>query len=281
MLGGSAALVSAMALLVRATVGLPGVSAYQTTFFRFLIGGGVVGAALLARRRAPVARNHLWLAIRGICGAGAMLIYFHAITHIGLAKGTVLLYTNVIWAALLAPFVLGDRMDGRLCMSVAVAFAGVYLLLAPVGGLGGVSRDDVMALAAGLVGGIAVVAVRKVRETDDATTVFLVLALSGVLLTAWPAARGGFVPDARAWPLLIGIGLSGTAAKLLSDSAYRHVRGVEGAIWSMLTPVLNSVAGPLIFGEQLSARGIVGSTLVVGACLRVIVPRSPVRRARS
>ncbi|MBT3267583.1 DMT family transporter, partial [Candidatus Poribacteria bacterium] len=229
MLGGSAALISVMALLVRATAGLPGVSAYETTFFRFLIGGGLVGFTLLARRRAPAPRNYLWLGIRGLCGAGAMLIYFHSITHIGLAKGTVLLYTNVIWAALLAPLVLGDRIDRRLWASVGLAFAGVYLLLVPDGGLGGVSRGDLLALAAGLVGGIAVVAVKRVRETDDTSTVFLALAMSGVLLTVWPAARGGFGFDARAWPLLAGIGVTGTAAKLLSDSAYRYVRG---EIWS-------------------------------------------------
>lgn len=273
MMGASAALISVMAFFVKGTGAYDGVSAYQTTFFRFLIGGGVVGAALLARRQAPAPCNWLWLAIRGVCGAGAMLIYFHSINRIGLARGTVLLYTNVIWAALLAPFVLGDRAGRRTWAAVGLAFAGVYLIVVPRGGLGGVSGADLLALGAGLVGGVAVVGVKKVRETDDTATVFLSLALCGVLLTVVPTVRGGFGYDARVWPLLLGVGLSGTAAKLLSDFAYRHVQSVEGAIWSMLTPVVNTVAGPLLFSENVSGRDLLGSALVVTACVGVVAWR--------
>jgi|SaaInlStandDraft_6_1057023.scaffolds.fasta_scaffold39381_2 drug/metabolite transporter (DMT)-like permease len=46
----------------------------------------------------------------------------------------------------------------------------------------------------------------------------------------------------------------------------------------MLTPVVNTIAGPVIFGEQLSVRGIVGSALVVGACVVVLAPRLTFRR---
>ena len=272
MMGTSAVLISVMALLVRATAGLAGVTAYETTFYRFAIGAALVGATLVARRETPRPRNWPWLLIRGACGAGAMLIYFHTITRLGVAKGTILLYTNVIWAALLAPLLLRDRVGARLWTAVGLAFAGVYLVLAPAGGLASVSRDDLLALAAGLVGGVAVVAVKKVRDTDDTSTVFLALAACGIALTAVPAARAGLSFSPRVWVLFVGIGLSGTLAKLLSDSAYRHVRGVEGAIWSMLTPVVNAVAGPVVFGEPVSARGAVGSCLVVAACLWVMLP---------
>ena len=272
MLGASAVLVSVMAVLVRATAGLTGVTAYQTTFYRFAIGAALVGAALAVRRSMPRPRNWPWLMVRGGCGAAAMLIYFHSITRLGVAKGTILLYTNVIWAALLAPLLLRDRVGGRLWLAVGGAFAGIYLVLAPDGGLGAVSSDDVLALAAGLVGGVAVIGIKKARETDDTSTVFLALAACGIALTALPAVRAGVSFSPHAWALLIGIGVSGTLAKLLSDWAYRHVEGVEGAIWSMLTPVVTAVVGPVVFGEPASARGAVGSCLVVAACVWVMLP---------
>jgi drug/metabolite transporter (DMT)-like permease len=272
MMGASAVLVSAMALLVRATAGLGAVNAYQTTFYRFAIGAAVVGSFLVARGAMPRARNWRWLLVRGGCGAGAMLIYFHSITSLGVAKATILLYTNVVWAALLAPVLLRDRVGARLWVAVGVSFAGVCLVLAPAGGLATVSRDDALALAAGLMGGVAVVAVKKVRDTDDTSTVFLALAGCGVALTAGPAIRAGLPTGGDIWALLVGIGVTGTLAKLLSDSAYRYVRGIEGAILSMLTPVVNVVAGPMIFGEQVSARGALGSCLVVAACVWVMLP---------
>jgi drug/metabolite transporter (DMT)-like permease len=272
MMGASAVLISVMAVLVRATTGLAGVTAYQTTFYRFAIGAVIVAMVLAARRVMPRPRNWRWLLIRGACGSGAMLIYFHSITRLGLAKGTILLYTNVIWAALLAPLLLRERVGGRLWVSVGLAFAGVYLVLAPTGGVGAISRDDALALAAGFVGGVAVVAIKKVRETDDTSTVFLALGGCGIALTAAPAVRAGASFSPQVWALFLGIGASGTLAKLLSDSAYRHVRGVEGAIWSMLTPVVNTVAGPLLFKEAVSARGAAGSCLVVAACVWVMLP---------
>src|SRR5690349_15970808 len=73
---------------------------------------GVVTLALSywALRRAgisPWGRDNRWLLVRGLLGFGGLHCYFYAVTALPLAEATVIHFTNPLWVALAAPFLLG------------------------------------------------------------------------------------------------------------------------------------------------------------------------------
>ncbi len=266
LMAASSLLISLMSVLARLTRGMEGLSAFSTSFFRFAIGGAAVAAWVFLSGRSLRPRRPLLLLIRGLLGSSAMVVYFHAIVTIGLAKASILIYTAPIWAAAFAPFATRESPSIRLWGCVLSAFGGLYLLLFPSGGFGGVSTIDAAALGAGVLGGLAILVVKRLSAVESAPMIFLGLAAVGALTTSVPALNEGAAYSTPAWGLLVGIGVCGAAAKILDAAAFRHISGTEGALWSMLAPAANCAAGALAFQETFTARMAFGSAVVLAAC---------------
>lgn len=102
MLVGSSLTLSCMAVLVRFTKETQGLGIYAVAFVRFLVCAVTVLAIARASRIPLRTRSLKWLVVRGVFGATAVTIYYHSITHVGLAKATILMHTFPLWAALFA-----------------------------------------------------------------------------------------------------------------------------------------------------------------------------------
>ncbi len=99
---------------------------------RFVIGAlAILGmGALRLVRIKPV--NWLWLMGRGLFGAASVYLMYYGIVRLGLGTGTILGYTYPIFAALLAPFMIGERLHGDVLAAVVISFLGIWLVLSPV-----------------------------------------------------------------------------------------------------------------------------------------------------
>ncbi len=261
-----------MSLLVRAAKGIPGLTTYHSALFRFLLGGLISGGVWWFRRRSVRVVNWGWLIARGALGGAAVMLYFYAISEIGLAKGTVLSFTYPLWAGLLAPLVIHERLRVGFIGAVACALGGLYLMVVPRGSFAGVSWQDLAALSGGLLGGIALLAVKRLRETDSSLVIYLSQCFFGLLMVAYPASRNAVDFALPGWALLLGIGLLATAGQLLMTYVFKHVGGTEGALLTMLTPVGNVFLGVLVFREALTVRMIAGGTMVLAACAYAALP---------
>jgi drug/metabolite transporter (DMT)-like permease len=261
----SSVLFSGMSLLISLT---HGVSSWVAAAARFLIGIAVILglAASGVTRLSPV--NRFWLVVRGAVGATAVYLSYRSIMALGLGKGTVLNYTYPIFAALLAPLMLKEKLTWDVLVAVAVSFAGIWLVVSP-GSIAAVGVEDLLGLLSGVLAGIAVVAIKKLRQTDTAYMIYLAQCVFGMLVVGWPAATSSFAFPAAAWVLLLGIGVLATAAQLSMTWAYKHVPATEGSLLAFLVPVLNVVLGVLVFGERMRLSTLVGSALVLACCAYV------------
>jgi drug/metabolite transporter (DMT)-like permease len=174
---------AAMAALIRAT---PDVNSYILGMARFVVGVLVCVGVFVVKLDRPRWVNWPWLVVRGVIGSIAVIIFFWSIQEIGLAKATVLNYTYVIWAGVLAVPMLGERLRPLQWTAVALAVAGIVLLFEVHDFR--VAPGDAMALLGGICSGIAVVAITRCRETDSSTNVFWSQSLFGIVAVAWPMA---------------------------------------------------------------------------------------------
>lgn len=257
---------------------------------RFVIGAlAILGmGALRLVRIKPV--NWLWLMGRGLFGAASVYLMYYGIVRLGLGTGTILGYTYPIFAALLAPFMIGERLHGDVLAAVVVSFLGIWLVLSPVApwdlvrgigaagaaGAGGgaaarpaVHWDAVLALLGGVCTAVAVVAVRKLQKTDSSYVIYLAQCVFGIALFGYPTAVSSFSFAPRIWLVLLGIGALATVAQLLMTEAYRDVPATEGSLLGFLVPVINSAFGVLVFGETMRAGTLAGGLLVLLACVYV------------
>jgi drug/metabolite transporter (DMT)-like permease len=245
-------------------------SSYVMASSRYVVGIAAVSAmALLGLTRLQI-RNWPWLVVRGVFGAFATYLYYYAIVKLGLGMGTILNNTYPVFAAVLAPLLLGDRLPWDVAAAVIVSFAGIYLVINPfAAGAHGLGTPALLALLGGLTAGVAIVAIKKLRETESSPVIYLSQCVFGILLTGYPTAASPLSFGLSVWAALLGIGVLATVAQLLMTSAYGDVPATEGSLLGFLTPVLNAVLGVLVFGESFRPLALAGSLIVLAACLYV------------
>jgi drug/metabolite transporter (DMT)-like permease len=258
----SAVLFSLMSVLIPFT---HGVSASLIASARFVTGITIILGITVLRRARLTAVNRWWLVARGVIGATSVYLLYRGIMNLGLGKGTILNYTYPIFAALLAPLILKERLTWDVLAAGVVSFLGIWLVVSP-GPFSSISVEDLLALTGGLLSGIAVVVIKKLRETDTPFVIYLAQCVFGLLVVAWPTAVSSFGFHGTEWLILAGIGVVATVAQLAMTWAYKHVPATEGSLLAFLTPVLNVLLGVLVFGEQMHLSTIAGSALVLLCC---------------
>lgn len=262
----SGALFGLMAALARlASRDGAGFTAAQMTTVRFAVGAAMILALFRLRPGTfrPVRRG--LLVARGLQGGLAVLLYFVALARIPAGQATLLNNLFPVFAVAISVFALGERPTVHLALALALVTLGVGLVLAPgAGALLRVADAGVLAgLASAVLGGGAVVAIRALRPTDNAPTIFFAFCLGG-LVTAAPFSGGPWPTDPRLWALAVAVGVLSFFAQILMTHAYGVFTVAEAALWQQLGPAASFLWALLILGERLSPLGACG--LVLGAC---------------
>jgi drug/metabolite transporter (DMT)-like permease len=250
---------------------------------RYVTGiAAVMALTLLGFTRLRVG-NWPWMIVRGVFGALATYLYYYGIVTVGLGMGTILNNTYPVFAAVLAPLLLGEKLPWDVAAAVLVSFLGIFLVVDPLGsgGMGaGNMLPTILALVGGITAGVAIVAVKKLRETESSPMIYLSQCAFGILVTGYPTAVSSFRFPLPVWVVLLGIGVLATVAQLLMTSAYRDVPTAEGSLLGFLTPVINAVLAVIVFGERFRPLALAGSLVVLTACLYVALREKIVAAVR-
>jgi drug/metabolite transporter (DMT)-like permease len=250
------------------------------TLVRFSFGLAAIVAVFALRPGTFRPVRHALLVSRGAFGAAAALMYFLAIERIPAGDATLLNNTFPIWAVLLSLVLLNERPTIHLAIALAVASAGVFLVLG--GGRGvrlGLGWGELLGIASAITGGAAVTSMRALRATDNAPTIFFAFALGGVLISL-PYAFGTWPTGWEPWAAAFGVGIAAFLAQLLMTEAYGALSVPEAALWQQLTPIA-SYLWALTLGEGMGLTTILGVLLgVAGVVYGSVLGHRP-RVARS
>ncbi|HET9553516.1 MAG TPA: DMT family transporter [Anaeromyxobacteraceae bacterium] len=262
LLFGAGALFGLAAVLVKlACRGPDGMSGGQATLMRFAVGLAAVVALFVARPGTFRPVKYGLLISRGLFGGAAALLYYVAIELLPAGEATLLNNTFPIFAVLISFFLLGERPTGHLALALAIASAGVWLVLGGGEMRFGLGAGELVGLASAALGGAAVTSIRALRATDNAPTIFFAMALGGLLVSvpfafhAWPS---GPLP----WVAAAACGLVAFVAQLLMTEAYGTLSVAEAALWQQLTPIASFVMA-LSIGERLGGTAVLGVALGV------------------
>ena len=269
----SAMLFSLMSVLVRVASDEQGVNSWLTAEVRFAVCIAVVYIISFWQHDPLRFVNRRWLISRGLFGGLSASIYFYSITKIGISKATIFTYTYPLWAALLAPLLLKERIIPGVWAAVGVSFGGLYLIIVPPEGLGAISWLDLLAITGGLFAGWAILSIKKLHETDTSRAIIFSQSFFGLFIVAVPSHSYGYALALPAWITLIAVGLVAAAAQLQMTHAYRFIGATEGSLLSMLTPVMNVILGLLIFQEPVTTRSLVGCFIVLTGCTYAAIPQ--------
>jgi len=238
--------------------------------------GALVLFLLLLARRAPL-RPPPWAPLL-LIGA-AQTLAFQALVQWALVDGgagktALLAYTMPFWVVGVAWLVLRERPSRAQSVAVAIAFAGLLLVLEPWEGLG-VLGSSLLAIGGGLCWAIGTVLSKRMFQRGTATVLSLsawqmAVGAIGLVVVAWLADEppvqwtGGFVA-ALAYNAVLASGLAWVMWSYIVDKLPMTVSGLS----SLVIPILGVMFAWAVLGEAPSAAEWAGIALV-GVALGVV-----------
>jgi drug/metabolite transporter (DMT)-like permease len=261
---GSAMLFGLMAALTRIAA-QQGFSAGQVAVVRFAIGVVACLVWFVVRPGTFSPVQHRLLVTRGAVGGLAAFLYFVALARIPAGEATLLNNTFPIWATLLAVFTLEERPTIHIVLGLALASIGVFMVLRSDATHLAIGWGEIAGIGSAVLAAGAVNAIRALRATDNAPTIFFAFSVGGLIVSV-PFALGPWPMGIGLWTLaLVGVGGTSFGAQLLMTQAYGDLTVPEAAIWQQLTPVASYLWATGLLDEHLAPIGVVGVLLgVVG-----------------
>lgn len=260
-------LFACMAALVKwAAADLP---SDMVVFFRAAFGLVALLPWLLHRGMPVLATRHWrWHISRGVAGLGAMYCFFFALAHLPLGEAMLLNYSTPLFIPFIALLLLGERPPRRIWLGIGLGFVGLIFILKP--GMALFSAAALVGLAAGLLGAVAMVSIRRLSHTEPTARIVLYFSIVATIGAALPLLWRWQSPSPNLWLGLVAMGVIATAAQLLLTRAYRLAPAAQIGPFIYVTVVFAVVLGGLIWGEVPDPRSAIGTILVVIAGIAML-----------
>jgi drug/metabolite transporter (DMT)-like permease len=229
---------------------------------RFVVGAllSLVAFGLVSGLYRP--SNYRLLVTRGLSGGAVVAFYFYALAHIPAGQAGLLYNMYPVVAVALSLVIFRERPTIHLWLAILAASLGVVLVLGQ--GRAGLAfgRGEVAALAAAVFAALSANAIRAVRHTDNAATIYFFFCLAGlpvVIPFALTALPGGLIP----WLLALLMSLLAYGGQILLSQAYGTLSVSEAAVWLQLLPIIQYLLAVPLLGERLTGPGLAGVLITV------------------
>ena len=210
--------------------------------------------------------------VRAICGAGAMLSGFYALSRLPLADVTAIGFTTPLFATVLAIFLLGEAVRWRRWTATLVGFGGVLIMLRPNALLTGqgIALDGFLA-ALGMALGIAVavIMVKRLPKSEHQSVMLLWFCLASIALAVGPAILAWQDPTLEQWLMLAGVGVIGVTGQSLIIRAYRAGEASFVAPFDYSKILFAMAFGFLFFAEVPESWTLAGAAVIVASTLYI------------
>lgn len=258
---------------------------FEIVWFRFAIYLGLVlvVVAIGAVRSKPVGlrpRRMPIQVLRGVLAFGSAALFTGGLQVLPVADATAISFINPLIIALLSAALLGERLGWRRALSSAGGFAGVLLVIGPLGGdSGGALQPSVLfpVLSALCWAGAVVLTRLDAVEAPVVTMAWtggVSVALASVALPVqW------VTPSPADFALALFIGAATTAGHALIVFAYRLAPASLLAPFSYIQIVWASLFGVLLFRTLPEPLALGGVALIVGSGLVLCRPVRPAAAA--
>ena len=217
------------------------------------------------------------LVVRGLLGFGALGCYYLSLAHLPLADATTLHFTQPLVTALLAWWILGERVGWAAAFAIACGLGGVLLVVHPGVPLGtgadpfGVS----VALTAATLSSIAYVTVRQLSKTEHPLVIVFYFPLVAAPL-ALPWAISDWVwPSAIDWLILAGIAVTTQLGQVFLTMGLAIERAGRATSVGYIQICFAVMWQWTIFGQQPALGTVLGAALVIAGTLAVSATARP------
>ena len=227
-------------------------------------------ALLLRARKSPFRSDPRLLLLRGLFGSLALICFYAAVVHMPLAEATVIHQTAPLFTAVLAAWLLRERLEPRVLVAIGLCIAGVLLIAQPSWLPGFAAKAPgypwqfaFLALLGAVLSAFAYVTVRRLGRSEDPLVVVFYFPLVTVPLVLPFAVPVWVWPSTTGWLLLLGIGITTQIAQIAMTKGLAREPAGRATTVGYLQVAFATVAGAVAFGAWPNAWSWGGMGLIL------------------
>ena len=254
---------TANVLLVRTLSELGFGNVWLVSCARFLVGLALIATVYRHAWRPVHLIRSRKLIERGLMGGFGVYLTYLAVVKVGAGRATFINNTYVVWAALLAAWLLREKLRPAVLVGGVLALGGLALLTDIFSATAHPTIYDGVAVLSALLSAYVVVTIRQLHATEHSSTIFAAQCLYGLAVCSVPAILHPSPVSGVVLALLLVAGVCAAAGQLAMTHAFRALPVAEGSLIQMLTPLGVALGGALFFHEHFSLHELVGAALIL------------------
>lgn len=266
------ALLSFMLVAIAGRAAARGADALQIAVWRTIIGFAILVAIMTVQGisfGSLVSKKPGLQVARNLIHFTAQFSWLYALTRMTLAELTALEFTAPLWVALLAPFLLGERLSLLRLTAAVLGFIGVLIVVRP--GTIPLSEGTPFGILAAVGFALSMLTTKRLLTGDSAFTILfwmqglqILIGLSVVMSgTRLGYGRGLPLPDLVTFGWLAGVGVFGLTAHYSLAKAFTYADTIVVAPMDFLRLPLMVLVGVLLYAEPLDFWVLGGGIIVV------------------
>jgi drug/metabolite transporter (DMT)-like permease len=247
----------------------------EIVFFRCLLGVVFCFYGLRKAQADIKGSNRTILLLRGLFGTTALFFFFLTVQNIPLASAMTIQYLSPIFTAIIAIFLLREKVSLPQWLFYAIAFTGVLFIEQFD------ARVSPFYLGLGIISafgsGMAYNLVRSLKEKEHPLTVVFHFQLIGMIAGLVFTIFNWQTPVGWDWFYLVLIGIFSQLGQIFLTNALQKEKAASVAIIVYTGLIYGLSVGWLIFDEPQGLGSLIGMVLVViGVVLSIFYSRRKV-----
>lgn len=239
--------------------------AMEIVFFRCVVSAIVCLISLRGLNVNLLGNNRLYLFLRGASGTTALFCFFLTIQKVPLASGVTLSYLSPIFTAILAIFLLNEKIYGLQWLFYLISFAGVFVIKGFDANFPTIYF--VTGLSAAFFSGVAYNLVRSLKESEHPLVIVFQFQVVGIIAGFIYILFDWKMPQGNDWLYLAGTGLLTQIGQVYLTKALQAEAVGQVSIINYTGVIYAIFFGWLIFGEILTLQTFIGIALVIGGVM--------------
>ncbi len=257
----SGALLSFMLMAISGRELSHSLTTYQILFFRSVIGVLVISILLSRSGWQQIKTQRLkthWL--RNIAHYAGQYGWFYGLAFIPLAEVIAIEFTTPVWTALLAFFLLKERLTGARLQALVLGIAGLLLILRPGAG---VLQPAAFAVLGGALGyAFSYIQTKSLTRTDTPLCILFYMTLMQLPFGLVPSVLNWTTPSAETLPWILLVGITAMSAHFCMAHAFRLADATVVVPMDFLRLPLIAVVGYLFYQESIDLFVLAGAVLM-------------------
>ena len=252
----------------------------EAAFLRYLLGLVFLLPMLKDLREAQLTpRQWKLFGMRGMFHAGAVILWFYAMTRIPIAEVTAMNYLSPVYVTIGAAIFLGEKLAMRRIVAILIALFGAAIILRP--GFREVSSGHLAMLVTAIVFAgsylTAKIMVGEVKPTVVVAmlSIFVPIGLAPFAITVW------VTPSLNDLMLLFCVASFATAGHYTMTLAFAAAPVTATQPITFLQLVWAVLLGVIVFGEPVDVWVVFGGVVILASVTFItwreaVMKRSPV-----